>query len=134
MTEAQIAITVGCETATRAGWAVAIAVVDDSGFPVMLARMDGASPVSVDTAIEKARSAALTGLETRVLEDIIRERPGVATMKRVAVEGGVPIRWSGQRVGGIGVSGVLSDQDAVIANAALEALQPLIASHNPIRQ
>jgi glc operon protein GlcG len=86
------------------------------------ARLDNAAPSSVNTAIEKARSAATTGLPTKALEAMIRERPGVATLGRVAVEGGLPILYKGQRVGGVGVSGVKSDQDAAVAQAGLEAL------------
>jgi uncharacterized protein GlcG (DUF336 family) len=84
--------------------------------------MDEASPASVEGAIEKARTAALTGVETRLLEAAIKDRPGIATIRRVAVEGGLPIRHVGQRVGGVGVSGELSRLDALIAGAGLEAL------------
>jgi glc operon protein GlcG len=53
---------------------------------------------------------------------MIRDRPGVVTLGRVAVEGGLPILVKGQRLGGVGVSGVKSDQDAEVAQAGLEAL------------
>lgn len=121
--EAEIAIAAGQAAAREAGWNVSIAIVDDAGIPILVSRLDRASPASVDTAIEKARSSALTGLESKVLEEFIRQRPGVATMKRVAVEGGVPILIAGERVGGIGVSGVMSDQDAKIAKIALATIE-----------
>jgi len=104
------------------GWLVTVAIVDDNGTPLQLVRMDEASPASVEGAIQKARSAGLIGIDTRIQEAMVKERPGIATMGRVAVEGGVPIRYEGQRVGGIGVSGVLSHQDAEVAGAGLEAL------------
>ena len=88
----------------------------------MVSRLDDASPSSVNTAIEKARSASHTGLPTKALEAMIRERPGIVTLGRVAVEGGLPILYKGQRVGGVGVSGVKSDQDAEVAQAGLQAL------------
>jgi glc operon protein GlcG len=125
--EAEVAARAGHDYACAAGWAVTIAIVDDAGAPVLVSRMDRASPASIDTAIEKSRSSALTGLESKVLEEFVRQRPGVGTLKRVAVEGGVPILVDGERVGGIGVSGVLSDQDAEIAKIALETMMRELA-------
>lgn len=119
-----------CEEALAAGlvraasevWNVTIAIVDDAGFPVHLSRMDGASPASVETAVQKARSSALTGVDSKLLEDVVSKRPGVATMSRVAVEGAVALVWQGHRVGGVGVSGVQSHEDAIIAGVVRDAL------------
>jgi len=120
--EAQTIVSAAQAHAKHNGWAVTVAVVDDSGTPIIVSRLDEASPSSVNTAIEKARSAANTGLPTKVLEAMIRERPGIVTLGRVAVEGGLPILYKGQRIGGVGVSGVKSDQDAEVAEAGLKAL------------
>lgn len=120
--DAIAAVKAGIGYAAQQGWMVTIAVVDDSGYPLHLSRMDEASAASVEGAIQKARSAALTGVETKMLEALVTARPAVATMGRVAVEGGVPIRHEGQRIGGIGVSGVQSHQDADVAHAALAAI------------
>ena len=108
--------------ATRNKWPVTVAVVDESGIPILVSRSDDASPASVNTAIEKARSAGLTGLPTKILEAMVAERPAVVTLGRVAVEGGLPILYKGQKVGGVGVSGVRSDQDAAVAQAGLQTL------------
>ncbi|CAN5391880.1 heme-binding protein [soil metagenome] len=126
LSECDVAVVAGLAEAAREGWAVTIAMVDDSGTPIRLSRMDEASAASVSTAIEKARSAALTGVETKLMEAMIKDRPAVATMGRVAVEGGVPILHKGQRVGGIGVSGVQSHQDAQVAKATRAALALLL--------
>ena len=131
--EASAAIAAGRASASEHGWRVSIAVVDDAGFVIALNRMDEASQGSVDTAIEKARSAAFTGLDTKKLEEIIAVRPAAVTMKRVAVEGGVAILYKGARVGGIGVSGVMPGQDATVALAALSALEDLLASPDVIK-
>jgi glc operon protein GlcG len=120
--EAERMVHAGQKHARANEWPITIAIVDDSGFPILVSRLDEATPASVTTAIEKARSAALTGLPTKMLEAVISERPAVATLGRVAVEGGVPILHCGQRLGGIGVSGVRSDQDAMVAQTALEAV------------
>jgi uncharacterized protein GlcG (DUF336 family) len=43
-------------------------------------------------------------------------------LARGLLEGGVPITVEGQCVGGVGVSGVKSDQDAQIAKAGVAAI------------
>jgi glc operon protein GlcG len=111
------------EAKTR-GWHVTVAVVDAHGVPILLARMDEASPASVSMAKEKARSAALTGLPTKTLEAMAADRPGLLSVRdRVAVEGGLPILHQAQRVGGVGVSGLPSDKDALIAASGIAALE-----------
>jgi glc operon protein GlcG len=121
--DARAAVDAGIAAAAAKGWAVTVAVVDDSGTPIVVERMDEASPASFAVAIEKARSSALIGLPTKALEAMVGERPGLLTMPgRVAIEGGIPILHDGQRVGGIGVSGVRSHEDAEVATAALQAI------------
>jgi glc operon protein GlcG len=120
--DATVAMTAALAQAEESGWRVCVAIVDDGGTPLLLTRMDGTTPAAVDGAIGKARSAALIGVETKALEAMVSQRPGLATMPRVAVEGGVPLLYAGERVGGIGVSGVQSGQDAEVARAGLEAL------------
>jgi glc operon protein GlcG len=127
LSEIEIAVRAGCREALAQGRAVTIAVVDDSGFLLHLSRMDEASPASVAGATEKARTAALTGIETKALEAAVKERPAMVTMDRVCVEGGVPILYRQQRLGGIGVSGVQSNHDAQIAAVTLQALLTQIA-------
>lgn len=122
LSDAQTIVSAALTHARDKAWAITVAVVDDAGTPIMVLRLDDASPASVNTAVEKARSSATTGLPTKQLEAVIRERPGVVTLGRVAVEGGLPIFYKGQRVGGVGVSGVKSDQDAEVAQAGLQAL------------
>jgi uncharacterized protein GlcG (DUF336 family) len=121
LTDAEVILAAAQKHARNENWPVTVAVVDDSGTPILVARFDEASPTSFATAIEKARSAALTGLATKALESMIGERMALLTLGRVAVEGGLPILHQGQRVGGIGVSGVRSDQDALVAQAGLVA-------------
>jgi len=124
--EAEKCIAAGVASAREKGWNVTVAVVDASGFPISLARMDNASPGSVTMAVEKARTAALTGLPTKLVEAMVSDRPALLSVDRVAVEGGIPILFEGQKLGGIGVSGVQSSQDAEIAQAALDAVGDLL--------
>jgi glc operon protein GlcG len=120
--EAEVMVSAAKAEALREGWAVAIAIVDDAGIPILVARMDEASKITPSVATEKARSAAMIGISTRILETMAAERPALATLG-CAIEGGFPIQHQGQTVGGIGVSGATSEQDAQVAEAGLKALQ-----------
>ena len=57
--------------ATRQGWMVTIAVVDDGGHLLWLQRLEGAAPISAEIAPAKARTAALGRRESKVYEDMI---------------------------------------------------------------
>lgn len=110
--------------AVKNNWNVTIAVVDEGGYLLHLERMDGAPLTSPEVATLKARTAALTRNPTKVLEDVTKER--AATMMfpgRLPVQGGLPIFYEGDCVGGIGVSGVKSPEDEQIAQAGLAALE-----------
>ena len=107
------------------GWAVVIAVADDGGHLLWLQRGDGAAPVSAEIAAAKARTAALGRRESKVYEDMINQgraaflsAPALLGM----LEGGVPIMVDGHCVGAVGVSGVKSSEDALIAKAGVAAL------------
>jgi uncharacterized protein GlcG (DUF336 family) len=107
-------------------WAVTIAVVDDGGHLLGLARLDGAAALSSYIGPEKARTAALGRRESKVYEEIInngRVSFLSAPMVQGMLEGGVPVVVDGEIVGAVGVSGVKSDQDAQIARAGIAAWQ-----------
>ncbi|AIO35456.1 hypothetical protein DM39_4098 [Burkholderia cenocepacia] len=111
------------------GWRVSVAIVDDGGHPLGLLRLEGAPPLSAYMASEKARTAALGRRESKVYEDMINEgryaflsAPLAATL-----EGAVPVIVNGVCVGAVGVSGVKSDQDALIAKAGIAHLDKTLA-------
>lgn len=109
--------------ARKNNWNVTIAVVDDGGFLLHLERMDGAPVQSATIATAKAWTAAATRMPTKTLEDMVKERPAIATFPgRVPVQGGLPIIYQGECVGAVGVSGVKSHEDEQIAKAGLQAL------------
>jgi uncharacterized protein GlcG (DUF336 family) len=103
-------------------WNVVIAILDDGANLVYLQRMDETQIGSVDIAIGKARTAVRMKRPSKALEDAIAGgRNAVLTLPGiVAVEGGLPIIVDGKVIGGIGVSGVTSQQDAQIASAGLK--------------
>jgi uncharacterized protein GlcG (DUF336 family) len=109
--------------ARRRKWTVAIAVVNPQAGLIHFRCMDGTQPGSQQVAIEKARTAANFKRPTKALEDALTAgRTGLLSMPGIiTLEGGVPVMVDGQIVGAIGISGMQSTQDGIIAAAALEA-------------
>jgi len=107
-------------------WGVAIAIVDSGGNLVMLQRLDNAQLSAVRLAEAKARTAVEFRRPTKVLEDAVAGGGvglRVLTFGASIAEGGVPIFSRGSIVGGIGVSGAASEQDAQVAQAGADALK-----------
>ena len=112
--------------AKRNGWVVVIAVTDDGGHLLYLQREWNVQFGSVEVAIAKARTATAFKRPTKAWEERLAEvRQGCVTMPILALEGGVPLTAGGQVVGGIGVSGVKSHEDAQIARAGAAVLENL---------
>ena len=119
-----VTIITACKAeAAKNNWLVSIAVTDEAGYLIHLERLDGAGLPSAEVATLKARTAAISKAPTKALEDVVKERPAVGLMPgRLPVQGGVPIIHNGECVGGIGVSGVKSHEDEIVAIAGREAL------------
>ena len=117
-------IAAGAEAESKKnGWRMAIAVVDNHGFLVYYERMDDTQTASVDVAIDKAKAAAMFRRPTKAFEDgIAKGRTALLGLKGATpIEGGLPIMSGGKVIGGLGVSGAASDQDAAAAAAGLKA-------------
>jgi uncharacterized protein GlcG (DUF336 family) len=110
--------------ATENNWNVVIAVVDDGGHLISLERMDGTQKGSVRVAEQKARTAIMFKRPTKAFEDMVLQgRPVMMTMPDViCLEGGLPLVRDGVYLGAIGVSGVKSSEDGVVAAAGASAL------------
>lgn len=107
-------------------WPVAIVVADAAGDVVLALKRDQTQHSSLGIATGKALTAVNFRRPTKVFEDGIAVGgeglrflavPGVTPL-----EGGFPVVIGGAVVGGIGVSGVLSSQDAEVARAGLAAV------------
>jgi uncharacterized protein GlcG (DUF336 family) len=112
--------------AKKNNWPVVIVILDSGGHQVMLQRLDNAQWGSVDIANEKARSAVALRRPTKVFQDLVGQ--GGANLRLLNIgysvlEGGIPIVVGGKLIGGIGVSGVTSQQDAQIGQAGIDALK-----------
>lgn len=105
-----------------------VAVVDAGGHTLYLERLDGTFAAAAEVSIGKARTAVNFGKPTRGLEEAINK--GRAALLPVAdvtwftpLQGGVPIVVNGQVIGGIGVSGALTQQqDEEVAMAGAQAI------------
>jgi glc operon protein GlcG len=101
---------------------VSVAIVDEHGVLLTFERMDGASFISADIAVAKARTAALWRRSTHVWENNVKERPVLMKMPdNLPVRGGLPVMHDGDCIGGVGASGARSDQDEAIVAAGLAA-------------
>ncbi len=108
------------------GRPVSIAVVDEGGHLMAFTRTDDAELYSIQIAIAKARSAALTRFPTGKTSPSGNERSdhhalaitlAAGTDSFVSIGGGAPILVQGKVVGGVSVSGA-GHSDAEIAKAA----------------
>jgi len=107
-------------------WNVVIYIIDSGGQPVMMQRLDGAQWGSIEIARKKAESSVALRRPTKALQDLVSQ--GGANLRLLTIgysvlEGGIPIVVGGKIIGGIGVSGVTSQQDAQIAQAGVDALK-----------
>ena len=109
------------------GWAMYVAISDDSGTPVLVAAVNGAQLASYDISVSKARAAVHFRRPTKVWEERVRGgAPNVMSLRGVvASEGGVPLVVDGQVIGAVGVSGGTGAEDGVVAQAVLDTLKEL---------
>lgn len=112
--------------AVAEGWTVVIAIFDVTGHLLYLERADGTQLGSVQVAQEKGRTALLFKRATKVMEDgVLGGRIHMLSMPATQVEGGLPLIHGGEIVGSIGVSGVQSFQDGIVAAAGAAIVDSL---------
>lgn len=125
---ARLALDAALARASGLGVAVNVAVLDLSGVPLALARMDGAFTNSAAIAVDKARTViGFGGAPTDGLYQAIEGEPavrdGIAGRSGVAAfAGGVAIVVDGGLIGAVGVSGGSAAQDKEVAQAGAAAL------------
>lgn len=113
--------------ARKNNWNMAIAIVDTAGDLVYFEKMDDTQIGSVGVAQSKARSAARFKRPTKAFQDALAAGGEglriLALDGAIPVEGGIPLVAGGKIVGAIGASGGTSQQDGVVAQAAVNALK-----------
>ena len=106
--------------------AITAVVVDESGRLVALGRMDGARPISVDIAMNKAYTAASFQQSTDELKGVAGQAWFqsliVSSNGRImAGSGALPVVEGGNVVGAIAVAGGTDEQDQRCCQAALSS-------------
>jgi uncharacterized protein GlcG (DUF336 family) len=120
----QIMAAAEAEAASKGLSNVAIVIVDEGGYIIHSVRMDGSLPASVDIAIAKARAAALLGRPTQFWRELLNSGNlwPLSMPNVVSAEGGLPLIYGGEVVGGIGVAGASGQEDRALADAAVVLL------------
>lgn len=109
-----------------------IAVVDEYGYLIAFERMEGALLGSIELAINKAKTAVLLKMETSELHELAKpsgELYGInnaSSLNFVTFGGGMPLRWGGQLVGGIGVSGGSVEEDIAVATSGVKEMEHIL--------
>jgi len=105
-----------------------IAVLDQGGYLIALAKEDDTSNLRPEIAQGKARGAISMGLGSRALYNRAQEQPyfiqsmnALSGGSLVPVPGGVLIRKDNKLIGAIGITGDSSDNDEACAIFAIEA-------------
>ena len=113
------------------GIPITVAIVDAGGHTILTERMDGGRFHTVHSSTTKAISAAsnrrpttIKGAQGQELDTLhaIGLSLAAGVSRWTAMEGGFPIFFDGECVGGIGVSGGDWQQDEDIAKAAVDAV------------
>lgn len=102
-----------------------VAIVDNGGNLLALARMDGAWKGSVDISINKAFTSAMFKLSTEGLAEKAQPEEPFFSI-HVSNQGGVmifpgriPLKQDGECIGAVGVGGGDSQQDQTVGDAAI---------------
>jgi len=118
--------------ARRMGHRISVAVVDGSGIPIALSRMDGATPWSSELALNKAYTAIHYGIATDTSRLAHRSLAVMSRGKLMAGAGGFTIvgasgsigAFGARNIGGIGVAGgVNNEADLLCSQAGLAAFE-----------
>ena len=96
-----------------------IAVVDAGGHLLHLERPDRNGVNTVEMATLKARTAALRGRPSAAFATRVKERPGFLMVPNcLGVDGGIPVIFEDECIGGVGVSGIDHDDEPVAKTGA----------------
>lgn len=111
------------------GTVMTVAVVDEAGRPVLIARGDGAGFLSTETSRAKAVAAVAFRRATKELGEMAQKgsafwaaAPAVLKGEVLPSIGAVPLMKGGRVIGAIGCGGGTGEQDHECAVAGAEAV------------
>jgi glc operon protein GlcG len=108
--------------ARQNGWNLTIVVAGADGIPVLLRRMDGASPRSYDIAMGKVRTALAAGMPTGDYGQALAAGRADTIPNGITFEGGYPLRRGGEVIGAMSASGARGAEDAQAVRAGMAAI------------
>jgi uncharacterized protein GlcG (DUF336 family) len=117
------------DEAQRHDWPMVIAIVDSGGHLVLQHRLDQAQLGGIEVARQKAETAVRFRRPTKRFEDALTQGGlhwrllGMTNL--TPLDGGLPLVVDGNVIGAIGVSGMQSHEDALVAEAGAAALREL---------
>lgn len=110
----------------RAGRGAAVAICDEHGELVALLRTDGCPLPSLHNAIHKAFTSAREGVPSSAVGQRSQDEGWPMTnfgdLNYTGWGGGVPIRYNGQIVGAVGVSGLPESEDIELAEMGVQLI------------
>lgn len=115
------------DEAQRYDWPMVIAIVDSAGHLVLQHRLDQAQLGSIEVARQKAETAVRFRRPTKRFEDALAQGGlhlrllGMTNL--TPLDGGLPLIVDGKVIGAIGVSGMQSHEDALVAAAGAAAVR-----------
>ncbi len=103
-------------------WNLTLVIADHAGVPVMMHRMDGASPFTHDIALRKIRVVTATGLSSGEYGQRLQAGDIEEVENGVTFAGGVPVMYNGEMIGSIATSGARGSEDEQVSLAGAAAI------------
>lgn len=97
------------EACAKDNYNVSVTVVDRSGMPLVMKRMDNAGPHTLEASRMKAFTSLTTKNSTDNVMKTAQSNPGAANMSNIPgfllLAGGVPVKSGDEIIGAVGVGG-----------------------------
>lgn len=120
---AVLAVSIAMEVGENSGVKTVVAVADPSMTLIAYGMADGATPHSAETSKRKAVTSASTRRRTGLIPEAMTTALPLGTGGALTtIDGGVPIIFGDDHVGGLGVAGGSPAQDVEIALETLKRL------------
>jgi uncharacterized protein GlcG (DUF336 family) len=129
LAQAETAIKAAKEKAAELGTLMNIAVVDSGANLLAFVHMDGAWLGSIDISIRKARTARFFNMNTGDIGKLSQPGGSLYNIEHsngglITFPGGIPVKNSkGEVIGAIGVSGDTVENDHLVAEAGVKAVE-----------
>jgi glc operon protein GlcG len=115
------------QEAQRQGVPITVTLLDTEGRGQTVLRDENCSYFALESSRQKAVTASQLHIPSGMVGELSQQFPALAASfgdnpEISGLPGGLPIRWQGAVVGGLGVAGGNFEQDRLIAEAALAQL------------